>query len=808
MDKYYLFDLTEKGISSAVINNIILSGIDLNQIEELGFNEFVLATGIKKEDVYHQIIELKKNLPSLYNIFSLTSAGVSDKTCQSLSKMGVKYLFILHLYPDTLLKQRFNLTDSVIRKIKDAFKIIHEEFDRSNPIVKDYLESLYKDKEYMTLLKRTILKSLNEEYILEEELQIMLDECYRYGSLLDKALEELSELEFIENSLFGIKKLQANLKEFIFSLQEDKNSGLLKDYLEGVALDKLSLDYGISKDKIKSTLQKYPFPQLMEDEYLDLYYSYYLNIDEFSKIFQVDKSVFRYLELKARKPMGRRNILEMLEDERVSANVRVNIQNTLGKYAKIHGISVLKTPQDILDVYARFELKKEIPLKELYNSYKEYWYSLFHEELPVVEKQFDKLLDQSKVIIESHNGYRYYNTLIIDQNFYHLLKLDQYQDVEISCKIIYDSNLDLMNAYDILDDYELYFVLKKTYRKMDIEFIRKPIVVFGSGNRNNQIKSILFELSPVSMADFTKAYSKAFGVNEKSFSNYAAKQFSPYYQDGIFKVNTPVLKEEILKMYQSLLTDDFYFISDIGKLAFKEGIPFQEYYFNKEMVKKLGFTDGVRLIYRDNYLSLNDYIQTLFKDEMYLNRMDPKLVSLKEFQDTLRDYILSYSYVELEPNHFVSIERLNQFGITKELILDFIEEVKNFVYEDEVFTIESLKNKGFNHEILNKGLNDYFYAAVFYPAKEILSQRCYSSSYVILKVRVQNEKISIASLIEQIVEAKYYMYLPDIVRDLQMIYGISLSETQIKHYISLTDIYCNPDTMLYYLNYETYKRMR
>ena len=47
----------------------------------------------------------------------------------------------------------------------------------------------------------------------------------------DKALEELSELEVIEKSLFGIKKLQANLKEFIFSLQEDKNSGLLKDYI-------------------------------------------------------------------------------------------------------------------------------------------------------------------------------------------------------------------------------------------------------------------------------------------------------------------------------------------------------------------------------------------------------------------------------------------------------------------------------------------------------------------------------------------------------------------------------------------------
>ena len=489
-------------------------------------------------------------------------------------------------------------------------------------------------------------------------------------------------------------------------------------------------------------------------------------------------------------------------------NVLVNIQNTLGKYAKIHGISVLKTPSDVLDIYARFDLKDTLSEKDIFLDFKKYWFNLFHEELSINEKQFVQILDNSKQILEGKNGFRYYNSLVIDSGFYHSLSLSQYVDIEASAKIIFDAHLDLMHAYDIKDEYELYFLLKKTARSNSIEFIRKPIIVFGAGNRNNQIKSILFELSPISMADFTKAYSKVFGVNEKSFSNYAAKQFSPYYQNATFTVQTPKLREEILNMYKELLTDDFYFISDIGPLANKNGIPFQEYYINKTTLKSLGYEDGIRCIYKDKYVSLNDYVETLFKDELYLKRMDPKLISLPEFQEALRKRIYSYEYIEVEPCHYVSIEKLANDGITLELINDFVELVKNSVYEDEIFTITSLRNKGFSHPILEKNYSDYFYSSLFIPSKDIIYQRCYSTDSVILKIRVQKEEMGISSLIEQIVESKYYMYLPDIVRDLQMIYGISLSETQTKLYISLTDIYCNPDTMLYYLNYETYKRMR
>ena len=69
MNKYDLFHLTDKGISSAVINNIILSGIDLSNVIGMGFLEFVNETGIKNADCYNALCELSKETHNVYNIF-------------------------------------------------------------------------------------------------------------------------------------------------------------------------------------------------------------------------------------------------------------------------------------------------------------------------------------------------------------------------------------------------------------------------------------------------------------------------------------------------------------------------------------------------------------------------------------------------------------------------------------------------------------------------------------------------------------------------------------------------------------------
>ena len=59
MNKYYLFELTNKGISSAIINNIILSGIDLEKIDTINYEEFYKMTGVKGEDIYYEIMNCR-----------------------------------------------------------------------------------------------------------------------------------------------------------------------------------------------------------------------------------------------------------------------------------------------------------------------------------------------------------------------------------------------------------------------------------------------------------------------------------------------------------------------------------------------------------------------------------------------------------------------------------------------------------------------------------------------------------------------------------------------------------------------------
>ena len=66
---------------------------------------------------------------------------------------------MIRLYPDIMLKQKYNLTEGNIRKIMDAILAINEPFDKEKEEVKNYLESLYQDMEYMNLLKKSILKN-------------------------------------------------------------------------------------------------------------------------------------------------------------------------------------------------------------------------------------------------------------------------------------------------------------------------------------------------------------------------------------------------------------------------------------------------------------------------------------------------------------------------------------------------------------------------------------------------------------------------------------------------------------------------
>ena len=319
--------------------------------------------------------------------------------------------------------------------------------------------------------------------------------------------------------------------------------------------------------------------------------------------------------------------------------------------------------------------------------------------------------------------------------------------------------------------------------------------------------ALLFELSPVTLADFKKEYSNIFGVNEKSFSNYVTKTFSPYYQNQTFTIPLPELSDNIVSQYKNILVNNFYFVSDIALLANKNNILFYDYFLNKANINKFGFDLYGNYILKSG-LSLDEYFNSIIvNNELDLSFLDSRLMTILPFNKLVSDKCNNLELIEYSNNIYYTSEKLNDMGITKNLLLDFINSINEFVYEDDIFTIDSLINKGFTHKLLEFSLPKLFYSSVLKTSNNFIYKRNLFLNEYIFRTSKANS-LSFINLIEQIIEPKYYMYLEDIIKDLNKLYGISISSNKLLQYLNSSNIYYNDESNLYYLNYEAYRKMR
>lgn len=80
-----------------------------------------------------------------------------------------------------------------------------------------------------------------------------------------------------------------------------------------------------------------------------------------------------------------------------------------------------------------------------------------------------------------------------------------------------------------------------------------------------------------------------------------------------------------------------------------------------------------------------------------------------------------YEIIEFQPKTFLNIKRLNNVGITKQDIINYVQDVYDFVDYGEFFTFKSLKLKEYDHELHMLGFDDCFYASLISENKELFS---------------------------------------------------------------------------------------
>ena len=269
--------------------------------------------------------------------------------------------------------------------------------------------------------------------------------------------------------------------------------------------------------------------------------------------------------------------------------------------------------------------------------------------------------------------FRYFNILEYDfSELLETLNLNQYENEEYSSLKFFKMYPNLMELYDIHDEYELHNLLKKIctedkYPK--IKFKRMPTIEFGTIDREQQVKSFLSLLSPISKQDFIKEYEEFYGVDSKTISaNNYLLCIEKYYCNGIYDIKFKEYEDSNLTDIKEILTEELYTVQEVKEKLKKAFLDYNGELLNPILLRKLDYKISGGYIFKNNYSSASNYFfQLLQKNEITnLDNIPLRIKNLPMF--VLQVYKLkeNYEIIEFLPNYFIKFSKLEKLGITKE----------------------------------------------------------------------------------------------------------------------------------------------
>lgn len=323
-----------------------------------------------------------------------------------------------------------------------------------------------------------------------------------------------------------------SLKELVNILNEN-DYFIFNNYLNGMSQQEIGNIFNLSKQTISKKLKQilYRLPRLKEDSYLYFFEKYNFTEKYFLKIFESEKYVYRYLNLRYSK--GKECINNIVDDpflKKKEKNIvnnlfnknTININNEIVILEKLHLIKyIIKNYKETLD--------EEILFKEYSNLLKKY--SLNTKEYSYSKKYFKKIILNFKdIICERNIKFRYYDidSIQVDELIKNLNLISfSNQNIIISTKLLFENHLKLMEKIDIRNYYELHNLLRKKITNpgwYNLKFSRMPNIIFGNISTQEQIFKF-FKISTQifsSVDEFCSQYEKVYGINSLSLkqSNY------------------------------------------------------------------------------------------------------------------------------------------------------------------------------------------------------------------------------------------------------------------------------------------------
>lgn len=733
------------------------------------------------------------------NDIDITMLNLSNRALSALSRYGLtKLSSLVKIYPSGIISLK-NLGTKSAYEIKS---VVASQLEKIQPFVKAYcigdMQALYSD-EY---IKQTILDlfkykpfsglSLGEmKAALPEEIEESRIKKVIGGMLRDNILEYVDfRCYMVYPSIVDILK-----KEYEqFGNREAEY--LIRRY-KGETLEAIAKSEGLTRERIRQICSKEvrkiknrrnintEFRCYDEDYYSYLISGYVVPKDFLKDYLKISKQTIAYLtDIYSG---GSLHLAEAMSDPQIDVSMKYRIRDYLSKdKIEIDGELFDKRRQDIEEFVLEHYCQDELTYGEFAVLYNDVLKKnkitdnslLFTDD--VIRTRSNRLSDSRKCLWKQGERLRYYD---IDSGDYaellETLNLGEYVDIDISTLKFMEDYPEIMKKYDIRDEYELHNLLRKVLGNdapNDITFSRQPVITFGQSNRMELYKKILDAVSPVTAEEFAEYIHMENGFNKITImGSPEMKQLSQYYHNGVYSVDFKHLPSEHAKKLDALLKEDFYYIDEILKIYKNNFDDADLECINPRSLKSMGFIVYSGYVVKNHPTAESYFRDILTKDDVFnIEPYRQRYGTITMYTQLVGELRSNYEILMFDNDQYINFRRLAKAGVSKQTIEDFCNEVNSFVAPNTYFTMQSLKDDGFSHELEELGFDDIFYSGILAMSPLFCYHRVYGN--MVLYSGGDKKLFSTKTFIQNLLEEYEAVDVDDFIDDVYEKYGIKIPE--------------------------------
>ena len=651
-----------------------------------------------------------------------------------------------------------------------------------------------------TSVKKYICKNIwplvPEEVYNGIDKEVFLDAINDYNPCLTRVFHLVVD-DLIKNKQLRVVdgkicRYKLFLSEWIETLDEDKKD-IVKLKCQGLTLEEIGQEYGLTRERIRQKIFKAlrVRPELYEDDYSYFVERYCFSNRELSKLLSLDTFQINYLLLDHKRGIG--DIQELLEDELIPEHIKDRAAAAFeNSVLLIDGECVpIKRDALMLMLMKVYFSDKDCEIEE----YEAFYMDFLREHrlddrknllFPNSRALEARLSDCTSVVMKGGHRFRYYDLDSIDVNeLLSLLNISMYNNLEISTLKLYRDNPDVMERYDVRDEYELHNIIRKkssdiTISKIDI--LRMPFISVGKSNRDKQVEDLLLQMTPVSNLALAEEYEQQYGVRKETAMANFFRCIDVFYHDGLFSLDQQSVSEDDFFALGNALSEDFYLWSDIIKTYNQLSKKPNPEAINAMTLKQLGFKVYSQYVVRATYSSAENYFSQYLmkKKSVDVRDLPGEFRYIQTFYAALTNLRDSYELIEVSKDVYYRFDYFcEEYSVgDKETLFSWADSIVSKI-NSEYFAVEELVGSDFVVACSSLLRNPYILNSVLRVHPDIKTGRIAN-----IYIGTRKEKdLSLLGLVTHIVQNYGEIEISKLISLLKEEYGLNFERSRILYIV-------------------------